>query len=131
MYSSITPKAVPPLERRDHLTKNRSIHDSKGDLNAGFAADPLSEWPIELLDADLPTPNDVYGKMFYFVRDIMCRFQTRIRDPEMTFEVTLWNTPNVLEAMRCDELLGVRFDRVEVSILRNATECFDEKLAHD
>ncbi|GAB0136978.1 hypothetical protein EsDP_00005261 [Epichloe bromicola] len=40
----------------------------------GATAEPLSEWPMELLDytaKDFPANNDVYGKMFYYLRDLL------------------------------------------------------------
>ncbi|KAF7549131.1 hypothetical protein G7Z17_g6612 [Cylindrodendrum hubeiense] len=46
----------------------------------GATQEPLAEWPIELLDHPCgPAQNDVYGKMFYYVRDLCLTFQKRIK----------------------------------------------------
>ena len=53
----------------------------------GATYEPIGEWPMELLDYNHPLahegcvlpPNDVYGKMFYYLRDLCVIFQYRLR----------------------------------------------------
>ncbi|KAH7140702.1 hypothetical protein EDB81DRAFT_692084 [Dactylonectria macrodidyma] len=47
----------------------------------GATQEPLAEWPMkELLNYDCgPALNDVYGKMFYYVRNMCLTFQQRIK----------------------------------------------------
>ncbi|OAA33969.1 MYND finger family protein [Metarhizium rileyi] len=47
-----------------------------GSYPAGASAEPIGEWPMEVLDfGDDLAQNDVYGKMFYYLRDMLVRFQ--------------------------------------------------------
>ena len=88
---------------------------------AGASGEPLSEWPAELLGytyPDCPTPpNDVYGKAFYYLRDLLVRFQKRIR--ELSLNVTILSGPSsttLLPTAIPSHILGTGFDRIEVRL---------------
>ncbi|KAH6893434.1 hypothetical protein B0T10DRAFT_457537 [Thelonectria olida] len=54
----------------------------------GSLDEPLAEWPMELFDYPCgPAQDDVYGKMFYYVRDLFIAFQRRARDLAMTIRI--------------------------------------------
>ncbi|KAG6021187.1 hypothetical protein E4U41_002604 [Claviceps citrina] len=56
----------------------------------GLVAEPLSEWPMEFLDMsvkDFVAVNDVYGKMFYYLRDMLVQFQKRCRQLRLEIEL--------------------------------------------
>ncbi|RSL95950.1 hypothetical protein CEP52_011776 [Fusarium oligoseptatum] len=55
----------------------------------GSTTEPVTEWPISaILGQDSgPATNDVYGKMFYFVRSLCLKFQYRLRSLQVEFSV--------------------------------------------
>jgi hypothetical protein len=76
--------------------------------------EPLSEWPMELLDnKDSPASNDVYGKMFFYLRGLLVEFQSRIQSMK-TFGVRLF--PFFIgDIPRMPSSEASLFDRMEVS----------------
>ncbi|GJN68079.1 hypothetical protein PLICBS_002122 [Purpureocillium lilacinum] len=46
----------------------------------GATQEPMGEWPMEFLDnADSPATGDVYGKLFYYLRDLLVQCQLRLK----------------------------------------------------
>lgn len=96
-----------------------SIFFGKGSENifpGGATGEPLSEWPAELLDHEGGlAPNDVYGKMFYYLRDLFVDFQKRIQRLSLNVTILASNyfaLPAVIPA----HILGSGFDRIEVRL---------------
>ncbi|KAH7308116.1 hypothetical protein B0I35DRAFT_483397 [Stachybotrys elegans] len=50
--------------------------------------EPLTEWPMELLDYDHPAANDVYGKMYFWLRDLLVSFMAKARTMRINIFVT-------------------------------------------
>lgn len=71
---------------------------------------------MELLDfPGCPSPNDLYGKMFLYLRDLLVRFQHRASKIRLTIDV---HDLSLKGLGLCDpSVAGYGFDRVEV---RNA-----------
>jgi hypothetical protein len=87
-----------------------------GRFPSGATAEPLREWPMEsMLDFKAgPAANDVYGKMFFYLRDMFVKFQE---------ESKRFDTQVVLTAVANSCLWGqmdgsVQYDRIEVSALQ-------------
>ncbi|KHN97544.1 MYND finger family protein [Metarhizium album ARSEF 1941] len=80
----------------------------------GATAEPVGEWPMEFLDfPGCLAQNDVYGKLFYYLRDMLVRFQ----EENKRFAVSLGIT-----AMDMDHLLHRRpqsllYDRIHMGEL--------------
>ncbi|PFH62625.1 hypothetical protein XA68_12699 [Ophiocordyceps unilateralis] len=54
----------------------------------GATAEPLSEWPLELLDHDSgPATNDVYGKAFFYLHNMLMHFQNRLTELTVTIRL--------------------------------------------
>ncbi|PHH84598.1 hypothetical protein CDD83_1680 [Cordyceps sp. RAO-2017] len=80
----------------------------------GAAAEPMSEWPIELLDyAECPAPNDAYGKMFYYVRDLFVQFQRRLVKTTLSLRLSCETTLAIKSEDRVPSF-DRPFDRIEV-----------------
>lgn len=91
----------------------------------GASAEPLAEWNMQEVlgyeqsichqEGTLLPSNDVYGKMFFYVRDFCVTFQFRIRnmDVEMSlFSMPLCNLP--MELTKPVYFPDPYFDRIEV-----------------
>ncbi|KAK5628880.1 hypothetical protein RRF57_004595 [Xylaria bambusicola] len=75
-------------------------------------SDPLRYWPLEdVMKNKLAPENDIYGKLFYFVRDMFENFITRMKSVKMDIEVHCCE-PEVLQS----SLAGQQFDRIHVRI---------------
>ncbi|ODA81265.1 hypothetical protein RJ55_04229 [Drechmeria coniospora] len=86
----------------------------------GASREPLAEWPMELLDYPDPlTQNDVYGKMFYWLRDLLVAFQSRVKGLSMTVRLSCGSLdqvpdwPKPLGSPQGEQM----FDRIEVGRL--------------
>ncbi|KAM4055726.1 MYND finger domain-containing protein [Hirsutella rhossiliensis] len=81
---------------------------------AGASAEPLSEWPMELLDYRVsPAVNDVYGKMFYYLRDLLVEFQRRLAKTSLNLQLSCEATAELTDwtpALQFER----PFDRIEV-----------------
>ncbi|KAG5978949.1 hypothetical protein E4U55_005718 [Claviceps digitariae] len=82
----------------------------------GSMAEPLSEWPMELLDhpvEDFLAVNDVYGKMFYYLRDLLLQFQIRCQSLQLEIELCCIPPKQLPEYLKVNP--EDKFDRIEVS----------------
>lgn len=81
----------------------------------GATQEPLTEWPMELLDHPCgPAQNDVYGKMFYYVRDLCIEFQKRIN----TLQPEIRILSNLIHELPAQHTVGrskKQFDRIEAA----------------
>lgn len=81
----------------------------------GATQEPLTEWPMELLDHPCgPAQNDVYGKMFYYVRDLCVEFQKRIK----TLQPEIRILSNYIHELPAHHTFGPskkQFDRIEAA----------------
>lgn len=81
---------------------------------AGASTEPLSEWPMELLDHVVtPAANDVYGKMFYYLRDLLVDFQRRLATVSLSLRLSCEATAELSDwtpALQFER----PFDRIEV-----------------
>lgn len=75
--------------------------------------DPLRGWELaeinknnEVRDAS----HDIYGKMFYYVRDLFKRFILKLRTVNVTFHVLPYSGERIKGKVRR------KFDRIEVSL---------------
>lgn len=82
----------------------------------GFTNEPLSEWPMnEILDyAPYAAKEDVYGKMVAYVREMLVKFQLRLK--KQALFVRLMSAGSVTMAgylaANCEK--QPKFDRIEV-----------------
>ncbi|KAG6003579.1 hypothetical protein E4U21_001866 [Claviceps maximensis] len=77
-------------------------------------AEPLSEWPMEFLDhpiQDFVAENDVYGKMFYYLRSLLMRFQIRCQQLHMEIEICSIAPKQMHEYLKINP--KDKFDRIE------------------
>jgi hypothetical protein len=73
-------------------------------------SDPLEGWPIhEVLKNKLAPKHDVYGKLFYFVRDMLEKFIIRLTSLEIEIEVHGCKAEDL-----ANRLAGQQFDRIHV-----------------
>ncbi|KAI8666535.1 DUF4470 domain-containing protein [Fusarium keratoplasticum] len=80
----------------------------------GITTEPVTEWSISaILGQDSgPASNDVYGKMFYYVRSLCLKFQHRLRSLQVEFSV-MRKDVLALPAIFNDQGRR-RFDRIDV-----------------
>lgn len=80
----------------------------------GASGEPLSEWPTEVLDYEnYPAPNDVYGKLFFYLRDMLVEFQRRCQ--KLHIEIRLSGVSmKPFERWQTMVMPQRRFDRIEV-----------------
>ncbi|KAI0422591.1 hypothetical protein F5X98DRAFT_385611 [Xylaria grammica] len=77
-------------------------------------ADPLRGWDLVTIDANNDTKganNDIYGKLFYYVRDLFKRFILKLRTAKVTFHVLPYSGYDFAHDTKS------RFDRIETSTL--------------
>ncbi|KAG6209117.1 hypothetical protein E4U35_007592 [Claviceps purpurea] len=80
----------------------------------GSIEEPLSEWPMEFLDfpvEDFVAVNDVYGKMFYYLRDLLVRFQICCRRVNLEIELCCLSPGKLV--CHLDVKPEDRYDRIE------------------
>ncbi|KAG6022118.1 hypothetical protein E4U19_005262 [Claviceps sp. Clav32 group G5] len=80
----------------------------------GSIEEPLSEWPMEFLDhsvEDFVAMNDVYGKMFYYLRDLLVRFQISCRRVNLEIELCCVSPGKLV--CHLDVKPEDRYDRIE------------------
>ncbi|KAK7408096.1 hypothetical protein QQX98_009751 [Neonectria punicea] len=81
----------------------------------GATQEPLTEWSMGLLDYDCgPAQNDVYGKMFYYVRDLCVAFQKRIKILPLEIR-TISKLIHELPAYHTIGSTKKQFDRIEAA----------------
>jgi hypothetical protein len=103
------------------LTLGRTFFQEPGEWPLMDSADPLDGW----LHADyMPyTPiakADVYGGLFYFLRDIFSKFSNRVRNTSILFQLYSMDAEELPEYLPQD---GKAFDRIEV--------CYTLPLTHE
>ncbi|KAI5457761.1 hypothetical protein BGZ63DRAFT_433269 [Mariannaea sp. PMI_226] len=102
--------------RDEFDTYNPVFFNDKKGFPPGASAEPLGEWPMEQL-LDYPSgqaQNDVYGKMFYFVRDMFLAFQKRVKQSSMEIRVTATVANKLNKHFSSgDAQTALRFDRIE------------------
>ncbi|QLI69201.1 uncharacterized protein G6M90_00g055530 [Metarhizium brunneum] len=80
----------------------------------GATAEPIAEWPMEFLDFQAgPLQNDVYGKLFYYLRDTLVRFQEESKRLSIMVGLTSVGMPMSLH--RAPE--PVMYDRIHMGDL--------------
>ncbi|KAM5372074.1 hypothetical protein ACJZ2D_007724 [Fusarium nematophilum] len=99
----------------------------------GATAEPLTEWPIDLFDHDCgPAQNDTYGKMFYYVRSLCIKFQSRIQPLRMNCIImnkAIKDIPMYFNRMGMNRQAGDLFDTLPlltVAILGHLLQHQDE-----
>ncbi|KJK79340.1 hypothetical protein H634G_04931 [Metarhizium anisopliae BRIP 53293] len=85
-----------------------------GSYPHGATAEPIAEWPMEFLDFQAgPLQNDVYGKLFYYLRDTLVRFQEESKRLSIMVGLTSVGMPMSLH--RAPE--PVMYDRIHMGDL--------------
>ncbi|KAI1309786.1 hypothetical protein F5Y03DRAFT_382905 [Xylaria venustula] len=77
-------------------------------------ADPLRGWDLATINENNGTDgadNDIYGKMFYYVRDMFKRFILKLRTVNVTFRVLPYSGIDLTEETKLE------FDRIETAAL--------------
>lgn len=73
-------------------------------------SDPIEGWPIdEVLKNELSPKNDIYGKLFYYIRDILEKFIIRLKSLKIDIEVHCCEAEKL-----APRLTGQQFDRIDV-----------------
>ncbi|KAI3326332.1 hypothetical protein HD806DRAFT_552587 [Xylariaceae sp. AK1471] len=76
-------------------------------------SDPIEGWPIdEVLKNELSPKNDIYGKLFYYVRDMLEKFIIRLKSLKIDIEVHCCEAEKL-----ATRLTGLQFDRIHTSNL--------------
>ncbi|KAI0812059.1 hypothetical protein GGR55DRAFT_677657 [Xylaria sp. FL0064] len=104
----------PGPENAGNWVHNPFFH---GALVAGFAmssfSDPLEGWPLaEVRKNELAPKNDIYGKLFYFVRDLVEKFIVRLKSIKIDIEIHVCHAEELKT-----KLNGRQFDRIHASNL--------------
>lgn len=83
----------------------------------GFTLEPLSEWPMnEILDyTPYAAEADVYGKMVAYVREMLVKFQLRLKKKGIIIKLANAGTVKMMGHFR--KCFGAQqvFDRIEVN----------------
>ncbi|KAI0474740.1 hypothetical protein F4859DRAFT_504565 [Xylaria cf. heliscus] len=77
-------------------------------------ADPLRGWELAEINQNNGTGDafhDIYGKMFYYVRDLFKRFILKLRTIDVTFHVLPYSPQDVTEK------ISTKFDRIQTGAL--------------
>ncbi|KAG5949363.1 hypothetical protein E4U53_005906 [Claviceps sorghi] len=101
-------------EDRQHDLEVYFAHAARSELPNGILAEPLSEWPMEFLDHPIENfvaVNDVYGKLFYYLRDLLVRFQTRCQALDLEIELCCVQPEQLFECLKVNP--EDKFDRIE------------------
>ncbi|KAI1369436.1 hypothetical protein F5Y08DRAFT_352137 [Xylaria arbuscula] len=86
-------------------------------------ADPLRRWSVEdVLENKLAPKHDLYGKLFYFVRDLLEKFIIRLQRANFEFEVHCQDHETLQT-----KLAGQKFDRIYTTNIDNDSK-MDVKL---
>lgn len=99
------------------LIKSSAFFGEDVQFPQGSIEEPLSEWPMEFLDhsvEDFVAVKDVYGKMFYYLRDLLVRFQVCCRRLNLEIELCCLSPGKLVG--RLDVKPEDRYDRIEVSL---------------
>lgn len=83
----------------------------------GFTLEPLSEWPMnEILDyTPYAAEADVYGKMAAYVREMLVKFQLRLKKRGIIIKLANAGTVKMMGHFRNCFGAQQNFDRIEVS----------------
>ncbi|KAG8417018.1 hypothetical protein J3459_013071 [Metarhizium acridum] len=101
-----------PTDKFDML--NPIFFQGDGCYPHGATAEPIAEWPMEFLDLqDGLVQNDVYGKLFYYLRDILVRFQEESK--RLSIMVGLTSVGMSMTLHRAPE--PVMYDRIHMGDL--------------
>ncbi|KAI1282791.1 hypothetical protein F5Y07DRAFT_409808 [Xylaria sp. FL0933] len=77
-------------------------------------ADPLRGWDLATINKNTDTggaDNDIYGKMFYYVRDLFQKFILKLRTVDVTFHVLPYSGFDFTQEIKLE------FDRIETAAL--------------
>ncbi|KAI0506920.1 hypothetical protein F5B22DRAFT_638889 [Xylaria bambusicola] len=77
-------------------------------------ADPLRGWDLATINEEKGTEradNDIYGKLFYYVRNLFKSFILKLRTVNVTFHVVPYNGYDLAQETQ------MKFDRIETSAL--------------
>ncbi|PHH68176.1 hypothetical protein CDD80_199 [Ophiocordyceps camponoti-rufipedis] len=67
---------------------NPIIYSKNWPFQKGVSSEPLTEWPMEILDFDCgPATEDMYGKAYFYLHDLFVRFQGRLADMSVRIRV--------------------------------------------
>ncbi|KAI0435019.1 hypothetical protein F5Y09DRAFT_353924 [Xylaria sp. FL1042] len=109
---------VTPFENH-HNTANQPLSYNPSLFYGDFwplkrDADPLRGWDLAAINENSDTggaDNDIYGKMFYYVRDLFKRFILKLRAANVTFHVLPYNGFDLTQETKLE------FDRIETAAL--------------
>ena len=78
-------------------------------------ADPLAGWPMEEILRKTPVArNDIYGGLFFLVRELLIDFCSRIRALKVDFVLLYGNATELPKTLSRHVGLTPLFDRIEV-----------------
>ncbi|KAL7935587.1 hypothetical protein V8C35DRAFT_258169 [Trichoderma chlorosporum] len=105
----------------DYTRANPALFLPGTGLPAGITNEPLSEWPMmEIMDyCPYPAKNDVYGKMNYYVREMIAAFRAVLGRRGMTVRLITCGLVEIAGHMRRYWRERFAYDRIEVG------NCFD------
>jgi hypothetical protein len=74
-------------------------------------ADPIDGWPLSEVRSTStgPASDDLYGKLYYHIRNVMASFRSRLQGHECQLQLYDVNAAELPKYIR-----DLRFDRIEV-----------------
>lgn len=79
------------------------------------SADPLDGWDLDdVLTHTKQAKNDLYGGLFFLLRDILIQFCTKLKTLKANFVLLHTNAVDLPDLLETDFHLTHSFDRIEV-----------------
>lgn len=79
------------------------------------SADPLGGWDLkETLKTTGPANNDLYGGLYYYLKDLLRRFFNRLSVLDVSFHLTQMDAVDLPNHLNREKEAGYEFDRIEV-----------------
>lgn len=77
------------------------------------SSDPLHSWPLnEVLRKAIPAKNDIYGGLYFHVRNMLERFCRRVLDHGAVLHLTMLDSTSLSQLLK--SYCRNSFDRIEV-----------------
>ncbi|UNI16475.1 hypothetical protein JDV02_002906 [Purpureocillium takamizusanense] len=103
--------------RDDFDTVNPLFLHKNTTFPPGATQEPMGEWPMEYLDnTESPAPNDVYGKLFYYLRSLLLEFQQRLQTLDVYVQLTSESAGQLVH-WEDDAIAREPFDRIAIGDL--------------
>ncbi|KAF2016823.1 hypothetical protein BU24DRAFT_366243 [Aaosphaeria arxii CBS 175.79] len=97
--------------RKDFTVPNPTFFNAQGQWPMKDDADPLDDWSYdEYIKSLRIARNDVYGAFFFYLRDLLLEFCTRVHSVSVSFQLLAVNAVDLPRYLNSQQ-----FDRIEVS----------------